>query len=343
MPKWSILLPTHNRAKTLDFAIQSALLQTQQDFELLIVADGCTDNTKEIVSKFKDSRIKFFDLEKAPNFGYANRNIALKEASGELIAFLAHDDLWFKDHLNLLEKEFNDPKIDLCYTQPLWITPEAMALPSSFNLKNPACLNLFMNKKENAIPAGCFAHRKSCFDKLGYWDESLTGSGDWDMWTRIINNSNFSYIPKATNLHFRAIWKNDENEGHPEIKIWRKLLSEIITTEDIFLPIPQDVLEQEVYLKKIITDDHYATTLRKAIDILKDQFIWNYVKKELSLNEVKFKIKNLENDLEFELKQKNEIHKDLIWHKEKYDELLEERKLLRKNKITDKISKWIRK
>ena len=93
LPKVSIIIPTYNRANLLPRAINSVLNQTFKDFELIIVDDGSTDNTRKVVKEFeeKDSRIKYIWQE---NFGGPAKptNTGLKISKGKYIAFLDSDN-----------------------------------------------------------------------------------------------------------------------------------------------------------------------------------------------------------------------------------------------------------
>lgn len=223
-PLFTILLPTHNRPEVLAFAIQSVLDQTVDDFELLVIGDGCTDNTAGAVGGFADDRIRWFDLPKAPHFGYANRNAVLQEASGAFIAFMAHDDLWLPDHLELLLPFFEDEQIEIAYSRPLWVSPEGHVFPLSFNLHDPQVLEEFLSRKRNSLPAACFIYRSRCLERYGAWDENLPQAADWDLWARIIRGGgggNFAYLPTPTCLHFRANWRTEANPGPEDLLTWK--------------------------------------------------------------------------------------------------------------------------
>jgi len=230
-PKFSVVLPTHNRSDVLPFAIESVLSQTKQDFELLVVGDGCTDHTADVVKAYRDSRIRWFDLQKAPHFGYANRNFAFHECRGELIAAMAHDDLWLPDHLEMLYSCFSDDKVELAYSMPVWVLPDGLIVPTPFNLHDPKLFDEFLALRRNSAAAVCFVHRRSCFIRYGYWDENLTNNGDIEMWGRIIKGGdckNFRYLRTPTTLHYRANWRTAENAGPVELISWQTRRASLI-------------------------------------------------------------------------------------------------------------------
>jgi hypothetical protein len=270
-PLLSILLPAHNRADVIGVAIKSVLAQEVSDFELLVVGDGCTDNTAEVVNSFDDDRIRWFDFPKGPGYGYANRNIALRQTHGKYIGFMAHDDIVFHDHYRLcidaLEK---DDRLEIVCTRPLWITKEGKIIPVEFNLNNSQTLEPFLECWRNAMPATCVVHRQSCFTKYGYWDDSLPAAADMDMWARIIkggNRKNFVFIPAPTCLHFIAVWKRPDETGLIVARQWLDFYHSNPDIPSVLnIKIPNGHSEQSLIWAIIsVNPQQWVAELRKAV------------------------------------------------------------------------------
>lgn len=264
-PRFSVLLPTHNRPDVIGYAIKSVLRQTEQDFELLVVGDGCTDNTAEIVQGFDDPRIRWFDLPKAPHFGYANRNVALKQARGELIAFMAHDDMVFDDHLALLAETLESNGAEWAYSRPLWVNLEGVVIAYPMNLYNPSELEVFLTRY-NTIPASCVMHRRDCFDKYGYWPEDMPAAADWTFWVRMLEGggrSNFAHCREPTCLHFVADWQRAKpSRFRPED-------SPVVTS----CRISPGRSEQEIFFEAMISPD-WVPMVREETRRAVDRIAW---------------------------------------------------------------------
>ena len=106
--KVSVIIPTYNRANLVGRAIKSVLNQTYKDFELIIVDDSSTDNTKDVIRQFqeKDSRIEYIKHHKNKG-GSAARNTVIKSSKGEYITFLDSDDEWLCEKLEKQIKLFS--------------------------------------------------------------------------------------------------------------------------------------------------------------------------------------------------------------------------------------------
>jgi len=269
-PILTILLPTHNQAGLLEIAIKSILYQSFQDFEVLVVGDGCTDNSAEVVKSFQDERLIWYDLPKAPNFGYANRNVALKDAKGKYIGFTAHDDILFYDHfekcINALE---SDEDKEIVCTRPVWISRQGEIIPIEFNLDNSFVLDRFIDRKLNQMAASCVVHRKDCFSKYGYWNDKLEWGGDWDMWARIIDGggrNNFIYLRDPTILHFAAPRKKVLPQTKGRIHWFQLFNSSNDIPPELIIDIPDNLPEQVVVWERIQSDPKgWTKNLRKAI------------------------------------------------------------------------------
>ena len=227
----SILLPTHNRADVLPFAIESVLAQSFTDYELLVVGDGCTDGTADIVTRYmaQDARVRWFDLPKGPGFGYDNRNVALREARGELIGFMAHDDVIAPEHYRLLVSLMEDPGVHLGHTSAVWVGSSGEIVPTVFHLEDSEMREGFLDKVWNRLPATCFIHRREAFASVGMWDGALPKGADMDLWGRILR----FYGPKSlrcladlTTFHFRAIWRTQEFINPDNEPPWIRLHAE---------------------------------------------------------------------------------------------------------------------
>jgi len=118
-PPVSVIIPTYNRASWLRGAIDSVLDQTFADFELIVVDDGSTDNTKEIVADYGDKIRYFYQPNKGPS---AARNTGIGQAKADLICFLDSDDRWIKNKLQT-QVEFirQNPLTKISYTNEIWI------------------------------------------------------------------------------------------------------------------------------------------------------------------------------------------------------------------------------
>ena len=183
--KASIILPTFNRAHILPKAINSVLNQSFKDFELLIIDDGSTDGTEEIVKGFNDKRIKYFKNKE--NLGIQKSlNIGLKMAQGKYIARIDDDVEWVdKDKLKR-QVEFldNNPDYFLVGTQAI-LERKKVVIHTNFPETDAAI-------REKLLFKNCFFHPSVVFLKeaalkVGGYDETPASCHveDYDLWLKI--------------------------------------------------------------------------------------------------------------------------------------------------------------
>ncbi|HEX9569553.1 MAG TPA: glycosyltransferase family A protein, partial [Rhodospirillales bacterium] len=264
-PLFSILMPTHSRVDVIGHAIRSVLDQTRPDFELLVVGDGCVAGTGEVVAGFGDPRIRFFDLPKAPHFGYANRNIALREARGALIGFAADDDLLFPDHLETLERGLAGGAA-LAYSQALWISTDGVAAPFLVNLEMADELDFFMTRA-NHIPASCFLYRADALPSRDVWPEDVPAAADLLLWRRIISANHGNppaYCRTPTMLHFSARRRASRHAGMP---VFATLLRIADTAEwwpdALRIPVSPGQTEQEAFAGRMRYEPGWTERVRR--------------------------------------------------------------------------------
>ncbi|HWA18250.1 MAG TPA: glycosyltransferase [Devosia sp.] len=205
-PRFTVLMPTHYRPDVIGFAIRSVLAQTDPDFELLVVGDGAIAGTAEIVFGFGDPRIRWFDLPKGPAFGYANRNIALRESRGELMAYAADDDLMFPDHLERLGAAFADSSVQWAYAPAFWVSSDGIAGPDLTNLELADERDYF-TRTTNTIVGGSTVYRAEAFPSRAAFPEHVQQAADWHMMKTLLaahGPGAMRRLDEPTLMHFVA-------------------------------------------------------------------------------------------------------------------------------------------
>ena len=198
----SIVIPTHNRAHLVGRAVKSVMGQTFPDFELIVVDDDSGDDTKAVVNGFRDKRIRY--LRHGSNLGApAARNTGISNAQGEYIGLLDDDDEWYPQKLEKQVNKFSEvsEKVGLIYTGHEVRGNDGRLLHTYLpESKGDVRLRLLLG---TTIGSPTPMIRKSCFEKVGLFDESLTSCQDWDMWKRISDHYEFDFVPEILAIGYQ--------------------------------------------------------------------------------------------------------------------------------------------
>jgi glycosyltransferase involved in cell wall biosynthesis len=236
-PKVSVVIPVYNSSAYIAEAIESVLGQTYTHFEIIVVDDGSTDKTQEILDRYR-AKVKCFYQE---NRGVsAARNVGVRNAKGELIAFLDADDVWLPGKLEkqvrFLTQHAEVPFIfgdtDLFNDSGTVISAllrqkkMASQLPEKeFVVKNPFELLL----DENFIPTSTGLVRRSVLMEAGGFDESLRSVEDRDLWLRIAIKHPMGCIPEVLSrkrLHAENISSDQLKANQSLLRVYTKILDD---------------------------------------------------------------------------------------------------------------------
>jgi len=181
-PLVSVVIPTYNRGWILKEAVESVLAQNFEDFELIVVDDGSTDHTPDILSAYQDN----ITVVRQENRGVsAARNRGIAVASGALIAFLDSDDLWMPEKLSGQVKFFHsNPDALICQTEEIWIRRGHRVNPKNKHKKRSGMIFRPSLSLCLVSPSAVMAKRK-LFETVGLFDESLPACEDYDLWLRV--------------------------------------------------------------------------------------------------------------------------------------------------------------
>ncbi|MBO0349486.1 glycosyltransferase [Phormidium pseudopriestleyi FRX01] len=196
----SVIIPAYNAENTIKDTINSVLQQTFSDLELIVINDGSTDTTLEIISHSPDPRIQVFSY---PNSGAStSRNRGFAQASGEYIAFLDADDLWTPDKLEAqLTALKTHPQADIAYSWSDCIDESSRFLRrgghitiNGDGLPKLLMMDILENGSNPLI-------RRQALIEVGGFDESLPAGQDWDFYLRLAVKHSFVTVPRSQVLY----------------------------------------------------------------------------------------------------------------------------------------------
>ena len=217
MPRISVVIPAYNAVNYIGEAMESVILQGAKDLEIIVVDDGSTDGTGKFVQENYPQVRYLFQNNKGPS---SARNLGIKEAKGEYIAFLDSDDCWISGKIKLQSEVLDKyPKVGIVACNFFNIDREGNILTEvkggHYLDKHQLLNDLFV---KNVITGSCSGVliRKECFDKLGMFDEELTGAEDRDMFFRILHCYDIQFI-KMPLVKIRR----HENNAHKNVEMMR--------------------------------------------------------------------------------------------------------------------------
>ena len=258
MPFFSVIIPLYNKADYISDCLKSALHQTFEDYEIVIVNDGSTDTSASIVETFKSDRIKLFHQD---NLGASEaRNNGASFAKGTYIAFLDADDIWKSNHLECIKAS-----IDFLPTAGLYANN--YSIKHSTNHILPAILDIDTSKTKPIIVDDFFkasmndtlvwtsaaAIKKEKFFDYGRFNPIYLSSQDLDLWIRIALKEKVVFNPQSTMIYDKSIdgslGKFEDNEARST------LFNSFSEFED-----------NNIYLKKYLDLKRYGLALRTKIN-----------------------------------------------------------------------------
>jgi glycosyltransferase involved in cell wall biosynthesis len=190
--------------------------QSFADFELLVIGDGCTDDSEQVAAESGDPRVRWIGL--ASNSGHQSvpNNEGLRQARGQFIAYHGHDDLWLPHHLGVMVDALQSSGADLIYSVCYMVTAE----------REPCWLLVPQHELGWYTPPLCVVHRRDLTERIGGWRlyrEVGRTPPDVELWRRAAaSGAKLVFVPRLTGIKFSARVRRDvyRTRPHHEQEAW---------------------------------------------------------------------------------------------------------------------------
>lgn len=254
-PFFSVIIPTYNRKNFFKIALESVLKQSFTDYELIVVDDGSTDNTKEIIDQINSEKISYFYQE---NRGpAAARNKGIKQAKGQFICFLDSDDRFCTQKLEITHDYIKKhPGYQIFHTEETWYR-NGRILSQKKHHQKPTGESFKRATELCCISPSTAVIKKSLFKTIGYFDEKLPVCEDYDFWLRVTAQYPLFLIPEYLTIK-EGGHSDQQSKKYPAMDRFR-----IYALEKILKTLPSESTNYRLA---------YAQLRRKILIYLKGAF-----------------------------------------------------------------------
>jgi hypothetical protein len=163
-PRFSVIVPTYNRSRFIVPTLESALRQTDAPFEIIVVGDGCTDDSERVIKRRFGRAIRWMNLSQHSSSQSAPNNTGIEAARGTHIAYLGHDDIWSPQHLEMLAAVLDDDRIDFAVSGCIFHGP-----PGSMYYQYTGLFDDSAAAAHQFFAPSSIAHRRDLIARLGQW------------------------------------------------------------------------------------------------------------------------------------------------------------------------------
>ena len=249
MPLFSVIIPLYNKEEFISECLESALGQSFEDYEIVIVNDGSTDESVKIVEQYRSEKIRLFHQD---NQGASKaRNNAVEYAKGKYLAFLDADDIWTPEHLQCLKESIDTyPNSGIYANNYLIKYSDTLTVPAKLNIRfsgaKPLKLKDFFKAslQDTVVWTSACCIEKSKFIAYGMFNPIYLSSQDLDMWIRIALKEPIIIHPEQTMIYNHSI---ENSLGKIEDNDARFILLSSFKQEEKHNPSLKTYLDQKRY------------------------------------------------------------------------------------------------
>ena len=260
----SIIMPTKDRAYCIEKAIRSVFAQTHSNFELIVVDDGSTDNTSEVVGAFSDARIKYIKNSECGGVSKA-RNIGLKAARGEWTFFLDSDNAWRPNMIEFMLKHARQSRVSAGHSAANLLDDQGArraVLYAHFDFES--CL------QENFVDLNCFFVRRAGRFKDVLFDENLRRLVDWDYILRIAAHTRVVGLPYVGVDYYDGSNARISNLEHVEACALSELVTHVRSRAKSYLMKAETIKDAASYTLAVVLHVFHADRVDECLQYLKN-------------------------------------------------------------------------